>query len=517
MKNISGKLGIVILGLAVVVSGAALFFEDQFSALASFLSHDDYVNVDESGKILKIAYLFPPNDLNPFSADISTQKRLLDVYEPLVRADNNLNIKPVLAISYGIQDENTWEIYLRPGVKFHDGSNFDVQDVIYSFNLAKDNVGGVADELLAVIESYEAVGESGLLLKTVKPDPLLLNKLSKLLIVPEGFTDFEEPVGTGSYILKDTNDLSDLGYERNINYWGAPAYFSKVRVFAIPDKVSRVELLLDGEIDFLVDVPPDSVENIKEKGLSVEMMPSLEVGFVMFNFRNKTFAQKTVRMAVAKALNKESFLDLAFGYAKTVNQFVSNGVFGYNPDLSGYTYDREAAEDDLLDISDGGFQKIRVKFSYPQSLKLLGQYFREQLELVGMQLELAPLSDQELQELLQQQKLTFYYLGWRHESGDALPFLKAVLHSKNAEGYGMYNGMNYINTEVDDLIEKSETNFNLQERLEDMQMAMKIAVQDDIVGVPLFETQSIFAFDPDLSFTPRVDSLVFPSIIKSNK
>lgn len=499
------------------MSGAALFFEDQFSALASFLSHEDYMKVDQSGRTLKIAYLFPPADLNPFSSDISTQKRLLDVYEPLVRADNNLNIQPVLAISYGLRDENTWELYLRSGVKFHDGSDLDVQDVIYSFNVAKDNVGGSSDELLSMVDSLEAVDEKRLVLRTVSPDPLLLNKLSKLLIVPEGFTDFDKPIGTGSYVLNESEDLLDLGYERNVNYWGNSSYFSKVRIYSIPDKKDRIGFLLDREIDFLVDVPPDSVERIKDGGFNIEMMPSLEVGFVMFNFRNKIFAQKAVRMAVAKALNRDSFLDLAFGYAKTVNQFVPNGVFGYDPEILGYTYDKDGAESDLLEISEGGFQKIRVKFSFPSSLKLLGQYFSEQLELVGMQLDINPLSDQELQEQLQQNKLAFYYLGWRHESGDSLPFLKAVLHSKNQDGYGVYNGMNYVNSEVDELIEKCETNFDLQERLEDMQEVMKLVVEDDVVGVPLFETQSIFAFASDLSFKPRVDSLVFPSMIKSNK
>jgi ABC-type transport system substrate-binding protein len=288
-----------------------------------------------------------------------------------------------------------------------------------------------------------------------------------------------------------------------------------VEIKSIPNKLERVESLYNGDVDLLVNVPPDAVEEIKERGFPVAMMPSLEVGFVMFNLSDPVFGQKSVRMAVAKGLNRESFLDLAYGYAKTVNQFVSNGVFGYNPDLKGFEYDQLEAEKELTK-SVAGFKKVDVQIFYPASLKLFGKYFQEQLALIGMNVELAPVTDQELQEKLIARVLPFYYLGWRNDSGDALPFLKSVIHSRKEGVYGIYNGMNYVNKKVDQLIEDSETNFSISERQKDMQEAMKIVVEDDVVGVPLFETQSLFAYNSSLSFKPRVDSLVYPSTIRKN-
>ncbi len=497
----------------MTISGAGLFFEDQFSTLASFLTYDD-LELQQSNESLRIAYLFAPRDLNPFSPDPSTQTRLLDVYEPLIRIDDSFNVQPVLTLYYGLLDENTWELRLRTDVKFHDGSSLDVSDVIYSYDQAQSRPSGVAADLINSTESLEKYGEHGLKLTTKKPDPLLLSKLSKLLIIPDGYDDFDQPIGTGPYKLIKTDRLSQLGYMRNDGYWGNPAYFAQVQVLSIPDKNERVEELYNGNVDLLVNVPPDAVSRVEDKNFKIQIMPSLEVGFVMFNMRNKTFAQKEARMAVAKGLNRDSFLDLAFGFAKTVNQFVPNGVFGYDPDLQGFAFDEEEAHNELLSLLDGDFQKVRVSFSFPQSLKLLGEYFSEQLTVIGMELNLIPLSDLELQEQLVAKKLGFYYLGWRHESGDALPFLKMVLHSSTSDGYGVYNGMNYKNEQVDALIQKSEINFNLQERLEDMQEVMRIVVEEDVVGVPLFETQSIFASAPDLLFKPRVDSLVFPSSIR---
>jgi peptide/nickel transport system substrate-binding protein len=244
-------------------------------------------------------------------------------------------------------------------------------------------------------------------------------------------------------------------------------------------------------------------------------MPSLEVGFVVFNLQNKNFAQKALREAVARAVNKKAFLDLAYGYAKEINQFVPSGVFGYNPEIETLQYEPDVSTE-LIDKMVSGFEKLQLDFYFPQNLRLLGQYFSEQLAPVGINLRLFPLTDQQLQEKLAEGTLGFYYLGWRHDTGDALPFLKAVLHSRKREGYGLYNGSAYQNDEVDRLIEKSETNFNESERLSDLQTVMRMAVQEDLIGVPLFESMSIFAFRPGLEYQPRVDSLVLPSDISNS-
>lgn len=514
MQNISGKIGMAILVALVTVSGLALAFEDQFAVLADLVGYDKSARIDTSGRVLKIAYLFVPHTLNPFSTDPATQNRLLDVYEPLVRVDENLNMQPVLAVNYGLYSEDTWEFQLRDGVTFHNGQILTTDDVIFSFNQAKARPGTVAADLMDSVESFNKSGENSIIIVTKQPDPLLLSKLTKLPILPDGFNDFERPVGTGPYEIVDSGDLTKIVYRRYEGYWGASPYFGRLEVLAKPDKNSRLDDLIGGQIDLLVDVPPDSVEDLESKGFSVKFMPSLEVGFVAFNMQDKDFSQRSLRLAIAQSLNRESFLDLAFGHANVVNQLVPSGVFGYDPDLEGVAYEPEMAADTVNRLI-SGFQKITVDFYFPQSLKLLGQYFSEQLQPIGLNVELKPLTDLSLQEQLSEGNLGFYYMGWRNESGDALPFLKAVLHSKGKRGYGLYNGMNYFNSTVDQLIEKSEVNFNLSERLADMQKIMRIAVEDDVIAVPLFETKSIFAFNSDLDYTPRVDSWVLPSSIRN--
>ena len=505
----------MILAVMAVISGLGLFFEDQFTALASLFTEDRSVSIDYSGEVLRVAYLFAPENLNPFSTDPAVRNRLNDVYETLVRPDQNLNMEPLLAVSYGLVTEQVWNFKIRKGVYFHDGRELRAQDVMFSFNQARARPGNVAAELVAAVESVELLNERELNIRTRVPDPLLLTKLARLPIVPEGFDDFERPVGTGPYMLIDADDMARIKYARFNDYWGKKPYYGWLEILSQPDRNLRVSGLLDGSFDFLADVPPDAVAQIETAGYTVKMMPSLEVGFVLFNFSDKNFARKDLREAVARAVNKESFLDLAYGFANEVNQFVPSGVFGYNPDLVAPAHDANAAAE-LVDQLVSGFQNLSLDFYYPQNLRLLGQYFSEQLLPVGIELKLYPLGDLELQEKFLSGQLGFYYLGWRHDSGDALPFLKAVLHSRGGDGYGIYNGSSYANRDVDLLIERSETNFNEKERLADMQEAMRLAVQEDLAGLPLFESMSIFAYAPSLQFIPRVDSLIFPSSISKS-
>lgn len=511
MGKLTEKFGILLLIAIIGLSGAGLFFEDSLTGLVSVLKQSLVEQVDNSGRVLKIGYLFAPKDLNPWSTDQVVQSRLLDVYEGLVELDENLLIRPALAVSYGLVGDKQWHFHLREGVKFHNDKQLDVDDVIYSLNQAKN----LQTEFAENVEKIEKISASELVINTKKPDPLLLNKLAKIAIVPANYADFSKPIGTGVYRMGDTSNLSDITYQRNANYWSDLAYFQNLEIKAISGKDDRVNALKDGDIDFLANVPPDAANEITDAGFELAKIPSLEVGFVMFNLKDEKMSNKALRLAIAQALNKDSFLDLAYGFAKVIDQFIPNGVFGYNPQIASINFDKEAAEKELAK-GFSSFERVKVTFYFPESLKLLGQYFKEQLVQVGIDVELKPVSDQELQENLKKGDMQFYYLGWRHDSGDAISFLSQVVHSP-AAGFGEFNGNGYSNKLVDTLIEKSQINLNQQERLKDMQQVMKLITEDDLIGVPLFETESLFAYNKEMKFIPRVDSLVYPSQIKKIK
>ncbi|MGL5831260.1 MAG: ABC transporter substrate-binding protein, partial [Candidatus Altimarinota bacterium] len=428
------------------------------------------------------------------------------VYEPLVVADRNLVIRPHLAVSYGLENEKVWEMVLRKGVRFHDSSDLKMEDVLYSLEKAK-----ASKEFLNGIEKVEAVDDQTLKITLKLADPLFLAKLSRVFIVKKDFSDFAQPIGTGAYRIVDSADLNKILYQRFDSYWGEKPFFEYLQIWSVPQKNARIDGLINKEFDFLVNVPPDSVEELVSRGLKLDFIPSLEVGMLMFNFKSGISVNAlNVRKAIELGLNKPDFLDISQGYATVLSQFIGSGVFGYNPELLSLERNVEEAKKEMSKTI-GVFENLKVQFYFPENLNLLGQYLKDQLIQVGIDLDLKPLSEVELSERLRKGELGFYYFGWRHDFGDSMPFLRSVMHSRAEGGYGDLNGMNYKNERVDELIKKSEQNLNVAERLVDLQEVMKIVVKDDLVGIPLFETESIFAYQNNLVFQPRLDSAIYPT------
>ncbi len=498
MTKLLGKFGIIILLLAAVLSGGYLMFEKEIQ---------DYLGAtvieESSDEALKIAYIFGPSDLNPMTSDQTVRSRLHDVYEGLVSADSSLRIVPALAVSWGVLDDQTWEFILRPDVQFHDGQPLTVQDVLYSFDLARDSE--IAD-LLANVEAIVISGENVIQIQTSSPDPLLLAKLSHVPVVKENFEDFKNPIGTGKYQVIDADLPDKISYQAFENHWSSDlSSFKIVEISTIRDKQSRINALKDGEIDFLANVPPDAVEDLEFEKVRITSIPTLEVGFIMFNFFDQNFKEKLLREAIAKAIDRNVFLELAQGFATTQSQFVSSGVFGYNPDILIPERDSENAQKQVQLLS-SQFQNLQTEFYFPQELGLLGDFIKEELAKISIDVTLRPVSATDYQSLLVRGDMPFYYLGWRSELGDALPFLQNVVASQ-----GEYNGSNYANLDLDRQIAAAGQNMNVKTRLKAMQDAMKTLVEDEIIGVPLFETSFIYAYDQELEFTPRVDGAVYPS------
>ncbi|HRY91353.1 MAG TPA: hypothetical protein P5229_03365, partial [Candidatus Gracilibacteria bacterium] len=90
--------------------------------------------------------------------------------------------------------------------------------------------------------------------------------------------------------------------------------------------------------------------------------------------------------------------------------------------------------------------------------------------------------------------------------GDAGDFLDSIAHTRDlSKGYGLFNGGNYSNVKVDKLIEKSRQNFDVKSRQKDLQEAMRIIAEEDIMAVPLYESDTIFAYRKSIKFEPRID------------
>lgn len=254
---------------------------------------------------------------------------------------------------------------------------------------------------------------------------------------------------------------------------------------------------------------------LKNPDIAVKSIPSLEVSFLAFNQENEILGKRAVRDAIVMALDQQTFVDLAFGFARPSGQFVSNGVFGFSSSIGKPECDLETAKSQTAKACEGIFESLDITFDYPEDLQTIGQYIQSTLNDLGIIVTLNPLDNNGLLQKIMSGESDFYFLGWRSELGDASDFLQAIAHTKDAaRGYGLYNGAHYSNKKVDDLIEKSQENLDPESRLKQLQEAMRILVDDDIYGVPLFESETIFAFNKAINFEPRVDGYIHVAEIK---
>ena len=230
---------------------------------------------------------------------------------------------------------------------------------------------------------------------------------------------------------------------------------------------------------------------------------------MFFNFNSEFFKDREFRKAVSYLFDYNAFKDLAFSFALSANQFVSSGVLGYNTAISYKGYDVQKARSIIDELFKDRFTRVSLTFDYPANLESIGAYIKNQFKLIGVDVVLNPLNPVELDEKIKSGKSDFYYFGWKSELGDSIDFLKEVVHSRDKNGFGVYNGMNYSNSKVDELIEKSDFMMDLEVRGKLMQDVMKIIVDDDVIGVPLFESKAIYAFNKSVKLDPRIDGYIF--------
>lgn len=506
--------GFLIFGVVFLIVSMKLFLPGVYNTLTVqvFGLHE---TANGSKNHLVIVYPEGFLGLDPVFYDVNTRSRLINIYETLVRMDNDLRIVSGLAKTWGALDDYTWEFTLLQGIKFHDGKELMAQDVKASILRARDHPSSTIANLVVNIEKIEVVDDLKIRIKTRLPDPLILNKLTAIFIFPE--QSFEQiattPVGTGPYVFKQWDrEKKMLTLERFVDYWGGRPKYDYVSIRTIEGKEERSEAIRRGEIDLLASVPASMIQELENNDIKVVRHSLLEVDFLMFNFDylqgENVFFYRQVREAVCRALDTTQLLRYLESHLQPSTQFVSRGIFGYNAQLTGFEYDLQEAERLLRDVE--SFFRVKVVLDLPNGLEALGTYINKQLAVIGMDVELNYMSPDDLQAKILSGQSQFYFMGWRSELGDVHDFVQAVVHSRSEDGkYGYFNGANYSQKEVDVLIEESEQNMEESSRLKQLQTVMQMIVEQDVLGVPLFEVEAIYGLARGIQWEPRVDGYIY--------
>ena len=450
----------------------------------------------EENEVLTIAYADPILDYSPFSYNAKDRQYLANIYEPLLRYDQNFNPDTALALSWGRLDDRTWEFRLRKDVFFHDGTTLDSGDVIYSLNKAIEDDSSGLSALLSGIESVEADGVERVLIKSYDPDPLLLNRLVNVYIVPENYDDFLRPNGTGPYKVKGFED-SSLILSRFDNYWGEIPFFAEARLRYEPSAEERYQSIVNGDVDILANVPPSFVEALKEDVLLLEY-PALENSFLIFNTVGP-FKDKELREAAWSALDMDYALNLGGGYLKASYQYASSGIFGYINNWEPFSLELVQLED-----------PVEINLDLPEGLGALGDLLVKDLTKAGFIVNLNEFTANDFEERIYSGDADLFFFGWKYDLADVSDFFESVVDSN-----GNFNLASYKNEEIDSLIEQASRTLDLEERRMLLEEIARLFYADK-VAFPLFEAKLLYGVRPDIVWQARLDGLILASEISKN-
>ena len=415
-------------------------------------------------------------------------------------------------------------------MKFHDGDELTSEDVIASFDKAKNPDSPSAfSNFFSGVESYEAPDDYTVVVKTKGAYPVLLNDLSYIYILKkeniEGKTEEEIAdvvVGTGRYKFVEQVKEDHIDLVANPDHWSGEKPITNVRFRPITNESTRTATMLTGEVDLTVNIPvrdierldnADGISVISEKGIR-EMYLNVDSrkDSPFFTDKPNPMADVRVREAMYRAIDVDTIVNNIMNNNATVmNSFIPENYNGYQ-DVKRSAYDPELSKKLLEDAGyPDGFE---VTLDAPNDRYVndgnIAQAVAGYFEKVGIKVNLNLMPKANFFTYIKPEKNQTMLLltGWADGSGEGLTLVDDLLHTFDREkGIGTVNRGHYSNPEVDALLEKAGVELDSDKRAEYVAEADRIA-REDFAYIPLHFEHDTYAVKDTINFTPRTNSYI---------
>ncbi|MBI2303155.1 MAG: hypothetical protein HYU86_00205 [Chloroflexi bacterium] len=443
-------------------------------------------------------------DLKTLDSHMSSGRADNDIYDAMYDGlfrrgrDPKLALIPCLALSSRVVDDLTWEFKLRPGVKFHNGEEFNAE--VVKFNVERQQDAALKPRYLTDfkdITEVRVVDPLTVRIISKAIDPTVPLKFIQSAIVPMKYVKEKgneilttQPVGTGPYrFLKWVKD-ERIEMEANEGWWGwqpgAPyekaAVIKKLIFRPIPQEATRVASLKTGDVDIFHPITTEGAKSIKDD-------PSLEARYVrsgsspwirFSQFEPGPLRDKRVRQALNYAVDVDTMLKTIMGgTAERQYSIMGSSYPGYDPNHKPYPYDPKKAKELLAAAGypngfEVEFQNIERGHPYQkENAQAIAQYLTE----VGVKTKIVPRSAAEDYERAAMASgkgpvgLTYSTRGTATLDPDFM--LYQSFHSKGTENFASYN-----NPEFDRLVEEGRRTMDQEKRVPIYQKAQDVAFED---------------------------------------
>jgi ABC-type transport system substrate-binding protein len=423
--------------------------------------------------------------------DASNNLTAVAIWDTVLRFNEKGEVVPGLAESWEVEGEDTIVLHLREGVKFHDGTTMEAQDVVASLEFARNpDAKSPMAWMLDPIESLEAVDARTVQIKTGAVVDVL-NALatpvagvsSQEAIAEYGIGLGENPIGAGPFKLESWDRGSQVVLTRFEDYWeqGKP-YLDKVVFKIILEEFTRLSSLRTGDLDIVYNLSFANVEQVEEmKGFDTNIFSTYIVYYLALNMKKEPFSDVRVRQALNYAIDRNAITKaVTRGYAIPAITDIAPEMAG---SLKGvrqpYPYDPEKAEELLEQAGypNGFSMKLLVGSNSPDAET--GVVLQEYYKNIGINVELVSEESSTLWNHLQagnyeDAAMSFWYPDFPDAAGTLVPFC----YSTNTPPDGCCNFSYYANPEVDKLLDQAAAETDLQRRAELFQQVNEIIYED---------------------------------------
>lgn len=350
---------------------------------------------------LKLGMVLEPPHLDPTAGAAAAIDEVVyaNIFEGLTRIDRWGVVRPALAEIWNVsKDKKTYTFKLRKGVRFHDGAEFDADDVLFSLNRARGEKSTNAQK--ALFKPIAKVVKKGkytvaVTLKQVTGSFLFNMGWGDAVIVDPASADSNKsnPIGTGPFKFKRWIKGDRVEMVKNSDYWGKPVKLRKAAIKIIPDPAAAMAALMAGDVDAFANFPAPEVLSQLETNPQLKVVIGNTEGETILSTNNQKppFDKLKVRQALAYAIDRQAIVDGAmFGYGTPIGTHFSPHHPAYVDLTKKFAYNPAKAKKLLAEAGyPNGFDAV-IKLPPPAYARRGGEVVASQLRKVGIRLEIVP-------------------------------------------------------------------------------------------------------------------------------
>jgi peptide/nickel transport system substrate-binding protein len=455
-----------------------------------------------------------------------------------VRVDERARVVPGIATSWSTPDPLTWELKLRPGVKFHDGSDLTVEDIVFSLErplTIKGSPGGFA-AYVRMITAKQVVDKHTLRLKTAAPYGPLLEDLAHVLIVSkraaqnatgEDFDSGKAAIGTGPFRLTKFARGDRLTLARNDTYWGGAAPWDNVTLRIVPNDPTRTAALLSGDLDAVENVPSADLSRLR-KSTAHRLAQTTSWRTILLHLDQQRtpppgvtdksgkplaenpFKDVRVRQALSKAVNRAAIAERVMdGLALPAANVVSPSVLGHDPAVKPDAYDPDGAKKLLAEAGypNGFTMTIATPNNRYINDEQVAQACAQMFSRIGIVTKVDAMPLAAYLGKARAQEFGVALLGWGSMGADLALRSLAATHDPE-KGRGAWNWARYSNAALDKLIDRSLSTVDVRQR-ESVARELSAYAAREVVFIPLHYQVVTWAMKRSLDYPARTDEFTY--------